>query len=74
MFGDAWSNPLFFTFNSPSGIAVVHNSYFDLDGGLWEAFDVSQVELYDCQIFAKQFEYYVWLDHGNQCCEESQAK
>jgi hypothetical protein len=74
MFGDAWSNPLIFVFNSFKGRGVVRNCYFDIDGGIWESYSTYQMELHDFRFITKNSQYVNWLDHGNYCDPDSQAK
>jgi hypothetical protein len=38
MFGDAWSNPLIFSFDAPNRTVVVEDCYLDLDGAFSEAY------------------------------------
>lgn len=38
MFGDAWSNPLIFSFDAPNRTVSVYDCYFDLDGAYYEAY------------------------------------
>ena len=38
MFGDAWSNPLIFSFDAPNATVLVEDCYFDLDGAFYEAY------------------------------------
>lgn len=38
MFGDAWSNPLIFSFDAPNQTVILEDTYLDLDGALYEAY------------------------------------
>lgn len=38
MFGDAWSNPLIFSFDAPNRTVLIEDSYLALDGALYEAY------------------------------------
>ena len=67
MFGDAWSNPLVYTFDAYNKESYFEDCYFDLDGALYEAYMPVGVHVNNCHFNMTNFEYGVWNDFRWDC-------
>jgi hypothetical protein len=67
MFGDAWSNPLIFSFDAPNHTVVVEDSYFDLDGAFYEAYFPISLEVRRSHFNVTNYQYGVWNDFRWDC-------
>ena len=68
-FGSAWSNPLFFSFDNTNEEVKLFNSYFDLDGSIYEAYFPVGLLIQDSTINITNYEYGVWNDFRWDCVE-----
>jgi hypothetical protein len=48
MFGDAWSNPLIYSFGNYNSTAVVDGSYLSLDGSFFECYSPIGLHVNNC--------------------------
>lgn len=67
MFGDAWSNPLIFSFDAINHTVVVDNSLLDLDGCLYECYFPISVAIRNSHFNLTNYEYGIWNDFRWDC-------
>lgn len=67
MFGDAWSNPLIFSFDAYNRTATVDGCYLDLDGAFYEAYDAIGVYVNNSHFNLTNYEYGFWNDFRWDC-------
>jgi hypothetical protein len=67
MFGDAWSNPLIFSFDAPNRTVVVEDCYFDLDGAFYEAYFPISLYVRRSQFNVTNYQYGIWNDFRWDC-------
>jgi len=67
MFGDAWSNPLIFSFDAPNRTVLVEDSYFDLDGAFYEAYFPISLIVRRSHFNVTNYQYGVWNDFRWDC-------
>lgn len=67
MFGDAWSNPLIFSFDAPNQTVIVEDCYLDLDGAFYEAYFPISVRVTNCHFNLTNYQYGVWNDFRWDC-------
>lgn len=67
MFGDAWSNPLVFSFDAYNKTVYLEDCYFDLDGALHESYTPIALHVNNCHINLTNYEYGVWNDFTWDC-------
>lgn len=62
MFGDAWSNPLFFSFDAQNKSLTIEDAYLDLDGALCEGYFPISINLLNSHINLTNYQYGIWDD------------
>jgi hypothetical protein len=67
MFGDAWSNPLIFSFDAPNRTVIVEDCYFDLDGAFYEAYFPISLYVRRSHFNVTNYQYGVWNDFRWDC-------
>jgi hypothetical protein len=67
MFGDAWSNPLIFSFDAPNRTVLVEDCYFDLDGAFYEAYFPISLVVRRSHFNVTNYQYGVWNDFRWDC-------
>jgi hypothetical protein len=67
MFGDAWSNPLFFSFDAPNKTLTIEDAYLDLDGALTEGYLPISINLLNSHINLTNYQYGIWNDYRWDC-------
>ena len=67
MFGDAWSNPLMFSFDNYNKTIIMDDCYLDLDGCLFEAYTPVGFHLKNSHINLTNYEYGIWNDFRYDC-------
>lgn len=67
MFGDAWSNPLIYNFDSYNKTVYFEDCYLDLDGALFESYLPIGVHVNNCYFNMTNFEYGIWNDFRWDC-------
>jgi hypothetical protein len=67
MFGDAWLNPLVFTFGTNNNTYIMKDSSIDVDGAMGECYTRIAVELNQCKINITNAEYGLWNDLRDGC-------
>jgi hypothetical protein len=50
MFGDAWSNPLIYSFDAYNKTVKLEGCYFDLDGSLHESYSPIGLHIDGCRL------------------------
>eukprot|EP00347_Sterkiella_histriomuscorum_P017693 403348360 len=71
MFGDAWSNPLIFSFDAINQTVVWENSYLDLDGALMECYFPISTRISNSHINLTNYEYGIWNDFRWDCYSQN---
>lgn len=69
MFGDAWSNPLIFTFDAYKNWVEVDGCYLDLDGAFFESYVPVGLNVYNSHFNLTNYQYGVWNDFRWNCYE-----
>jgi hypothetical protein len=67
MFGDAWSNPLIFSFDAPNRTVYIENCYLDLDGAFYEAYFPISLKIKGSHFNLTNYQYGVWNDFRWDC-------
>jgi len=67
MFGDAWSNPLFFSFDAQNKSLTIEDAYLDLDGALAEGYFPISINLLNSHINLTNYQYGIWDDFRWDC-------
>jgi len=67
MFGDAWSNPLVFSFDAVNQSVTFDNSYLDLDGAMVECYFPISIIIKNSKINVTNYEYGIWADFRWDC-------
>ena len=67
MFGDAWSNPLLFSFDAQNETVIFDNNYLDLDGALMETYFPISTLITNSHINLTNYEYGLWNDYRWNC-------
>lgn len=67
MYGDAWSNPLIFSFDAPNQTVTLEDTQLDLDGALYEAYFPISVHINNARINLTNYQYGVWNDFRWDC-------
>jgi hypothetical protein len=73
MFGDAWSNPLIFSFDAPNQTVILEDTYLDLDGALYEAYFPISVKIKGAHFNLTNYQYGVWNDFRWDCYAANQT-
>ena len=69
MFGDAWLNPLVFTFGTWDDTVVFKDNYLDVDGCVNECYSRVGVEMTNQVINITNAEYGIWNDLLDPCSD-----
>lgn len=67
MFGDAWSNPLIFSFDAQNHTVLIEDCYLDLDGAFYEAYYPISVNVKGCHFNLTNYQYGIWNDYRWPC-------
>lgn len=67
MFGDAWSNPLIFSFDAQNKTVTVENAYLDLDGAFMECYFPISAHVINSNFNLTNYEYGIWNDFRWDC-------
>ena len=67
MYGDAWSNPLVYTFSAYNNSVYFEDCYLDLDGAFHEAYIAVGLHVNNCHINMTNYEYGIWNDFRWDC-------
>ena len=67
MFGDAWSNPLIYSFDNYNSTAIINGSYLDLDGAFFECYSPIGVHVYNAHFNLTNYQYGIWNDFRWDC-------
>jgi hypothetical protein len=67
MFGDAWSNPLVFSFESTNHTVIFDDCYLDVDGCLCEGYYPISIIIKNSHVNVSNYEYGVWYDFRWDC-------
>ncbi len=67
MFGDAWSNPLIFSFDAPNRTVLIEDCDLDLDGALYEAYFPISLKVRRSHFNLTNYQYGVWNDFRWDC-------
>jgi len=71
MFGDAWSNPLIYTFDAYKNWVEVDGCYLDLDGAFFESYVPIGLNVYNSHFNLTNYQYGVWNDFRWNCYERN---
>jgi hypothetical protein len=69
MFGDAWSNPLVFSFEALNHTIIFDDCYLDVDGSLCEGYQPISIIIKNSHVNVTHQEYGVWYDFRWDCVE-----
>ncbi|CDW85403.1 UNKNOWN [Stylonychia lemnae] len=67
MFGDAWSNPLVFTFDAVNQTVTFDNTYLDIDGSVFECYFPMSLMVKNAVFNVTNYEYGIWNDFRWDC-------
>ena len=67
MFGDAWSNPLIFSFDAKYQNILIDNAYLDLDGSLYECYFPISLRITRSHVNVTNYQYGIWSDFRWDC-------
>ena len=67
MFGDAWSNPLVFSFDAQNKSSTFIDAYLDLDGAFHECYFPISVHVKNSHFNLTNYQYGIWTDFRWDC-------